>query len=578
MVAKKLLLFFRDVADRIKKFDVFFVFLACLFLFTLLQLHPTFPDPDSFYHARIASMMASGPVINFPWLPLTTLAHSFIDHHFLYHILLIPFVSLFDPLIGLKIATTLFASGFLTLFYLLLRSFPGSPKLSKSQALFFLCFLALNTMFMFRLNLGKIPAVSLFVFFCGLYAISKTRLRTVFGLSFLFVWLYGGWPLLPFAATIGWIARSLSCNEKKEEIASFFKNLLSWNNLSLPLASFSGALCGLIINPYFPTNIYFYWIQTFKIAVLNVLSNIPVGAEWYPAGITFVPSHGPTLILLVFALCAFILPGIFNSYGKESVKKRTWQQWMLCALTLIFLFLTLKSRRYGEYFAPIATLFCAQILESFMHRAQLTRFYLFIKKNLSNIFSFKGIVALYFIIIAPAVITTNILQVITVYQDGYTFNQYKQGMKWLIKNTPDHSLVFHNRWDDFPLFFYQNKHNQYISGLDPRFLLEKNSDLAKKYADLTDGSDFAELYGFRSACLSTEKGGEQKKDHLFNLPSSCIPTQEKKEMENSLKKFNATYIVATHLDEPFNEKVRGIPGLTEAYSDKEMVIYSASLR
>jgi hypothetical protein len=53
---------------------------------------PNLPGNDGFYHIKMAYLMRTeGLKPNFPWLPLTILnAREFYNHHFLFHVLLIP--------------------------------------------------------------------------------------------------------------------------------------------------------------------------------------------------------------------------------------------------------------------------------------------------------------------------------------------------------------------------------------------------------------------------------------------------------------------------------------------------------
>jgi hypothetical protein len=575
--------------------EVLCIFLASGIFFALLALPPSFPDPDSFYHARLAVLMRDGPVLSFPWLPLTSLGRSFIDHHFLYHVLLIPFVIIGNPLIGLKVATILFASGFIALFYRIMRSaWLSRAPLSRSAALLCTGALLLNTVFTFRINLAKIPAVSLFVFFCGIIAVGKKNLKAIFGLSFLFVWLYGGWPLMPIMALLAWItlsATALPANKKfslipllraphpfsfiQECMRTYTTSLARPEHYRIPLFSFLGAAAGLIINPYFPTNLQFYWVQTIKIAVLNIISDIPVGSEWYPPGMSFVPAHGPTLMILVFALCIFFLPGLFRAYFNVSIPARTWQQWLLCLLSLSFFILTLKSRRYGEYFAPIATLFSAYALAPMLCREQILKLTRAIQKNMSALPTFNGIVTAYFLIMIPAIMTTNITQIVSVFQGGYGMEQYARGMQWIREHTSEQSLIFHNRWDDFPLFFYFNQRNRYISGLDPRFLLENNEARAKDLTIIQGGGDMTDVYGYRPLCLSAQETASRRPlSDTVTVPGTCLPMAEKDALMRAIKSFGATTIVLTHLDDASTKKIRELPGLKEEYSDNEMAILS----
>jgi len=578
------------------------VFFVSGIFFLLLAFSSSFPDPDSFYHARMAALMTRGPLLSFSWLPLTSLSTIFIDHHFLYHILLIPFVTFFDPLVGIKIATILFAAAFCTLFYLLERRPFFQSSISRSTALLFLFLLLINTVFAFRLNLAKIPAVSLFAFFLGLRALSCCNRKAIYAVSFLFVWLYGGWPLMPLAACIAWVSktgvelpedtkirfasivsRTKPLSHFKKTVSVYIRTLFEWKNISIPLLSFAGAASGLILNPYFPTNIHFYWLQTIKIAVLNVISDVPVGSEWYPAGMSFIPAHGQTLMILVFALCIFFLPDLFASYLRTRIPKRTWQGWMFCLLSLIFLVLTLKSRRYGEYFAPIATLFCAYTLSPILEKDQWKKFWNFLKRSTHTLYSFRGLTTAYFLIMIPAIISTNLFQIFGAFQGGYEMGQYSRGMAWVAQHTPEGTLIFHNRWDDFPVFFYYNQHNRYVSGLDPRFLLDKNKMLAEDYATMQKGEDFEKLYGYRSLCLTVEGVlgkivGQQKNNERDDIstPAECLPPAEKTKIAQVIRSFGASIVVLTHLDDPQTKKIRELPGFVERYHDTEMVIIEPS--
>ena len=72
------------------------IFAAFLSLFGYLQAFGGFADPDSYYHVKMAELIASNGIIkNFPWLPFSILQNNYVDHHFLYHVYLAPFVSLF---------------------------------------------------------------------------------------------------------------------------------------------------------------------------------------------------------------------------------------------------------------------------------------------------------------------------------------------------------------------------------------------------------------------------------------------------------------------------------------------------
>src|SRR4026209_433152 len=78
------------------------------------------PDNDGFYHIKLAWLMRTeGLKPDFSWLPLSILnQNEFYDHHFLFHVALIPF-TFGDLRIGAKSAAVIFVSlAFLAIWYL----------------------------------------------------------------------------------------------------------------------------------------------------------------------------------------------------------------------------------------------------------------------------------------------------------------------------------------------------------------------------------------------------------------------------------------------------------------------------
>ena len=72
---------------------------------------PNLPDNDGFYHIKFAWLMRTeGLKPEFPYLPVSILnANDFYDHHFLYHVALIPF-TFGDLLFGAKLAAVTFSA------------------------------------------------------------------------------------------------------------------------------------------------------------------------------------------------------------------------------------------------------------------------------------------------------------------------------------------------------------------------------------------------------------------------------------------------------------------------------------
>ena len=56
-------------------------------------------------------------------------------------------------------------------------------------------------------------------------------------------------------------------------------------------------------------------------------------------------------------------------------------------------------------------------------------------------------------------------------------------------HVPPGQIIFNTDWDDFPrLFYYDSSHN-YVSGLDPSYLYDKDPGLSRLYDSITLGHE-----------------------------------------------------------------------------------------
>lgn len=500
------------------------IFLIAFIVFFYIQYTDAFPDPDSFYHMKMALLIREGNLAkNFPWLSdYTILGANYADQHFLYHVFLVPFVTLFNPPIGIKIATIFLAALLITLFYWLLK------KEGIRFAAFYSILLLFIEPFTFRISLAKAPSVSIIFLLLIFWCIFKYRLRKLFLLSAIFVWAYGGFPLALVALVVyGIISLIFRFRERKIffGVIKFFKYSKSWQDLifkgreiKLFLVGLGGIVTGLILNPYFPQNLSFYWFQLVKIGVVNYQKVIGVGGEWYPYGFTnLIPNTVFLSLILAVALVAFFI----------TIKKQNRRSFTLLILTIFFLVLTLKSRRYVEYYVPLGMLFSAFALNPLVKNVNI-RF--LIKKIPDYYFSRKivfTILAIYFLVMIPTIALRDLKQERNNFLTGIPYNKFQAASTWIENNTPKDSLVLHSDWDEFPILFYHNTHNRYIVGLDPTFMYAFNQDLYWRWVKITTGEQKEDLYDiikndFQSATVFLEKDhtamdNNFKKDSHFEL-------------------------------------------------------------
>ena len=55
--------------------------------------------------------------------------------------------------------------------------------------------------------------------------------------------------------------------------------------------------------------------------------------------------------------------------------------------------------------------------------------------------------------------------------------QIKEAAEWLSSHTPEQSVVFYDNWSYWPLMFYYNQRNRYLTGMEPTLAYEYNHDL-----------------------------------------------------------------------------------------------------
>jgi hypothetical protein len=196
-----------------------------------------------------------------------------------------------------------------------------------------------------------------------------------------------------------------------------------------------------------------------------------------------------------------------------SDRKRSARALFFLVFSTILMVATIKSKRFTEYWPPFAILFAAfslqqvfegrrgvagslpadvlEDLQPFLDRSDLVER----EKEDAGHELWKTIVAGGVAATLFIVMLINIKGVARLKIDGVASeiassagpDKYRKGMKWISTNVPAGERIFNTDWDDFPkMFFYDTSHS-YISGLDPTYLFDKNSELSKLYDDITLG-------------------------------------------------------------------------------------------
>ena len=443
-------------------------------------------DWDGYYHIRWSSLLWENFshfkwLPEFKWLPLTVLnAHDYNDHHFLFHLLQIPFLWFFVPVMAAKVAAVVFSTLAIFSVYWLLYRYNVDHLL-----VWFAAILTCANMFYYRMNMAKAPPLTIIFTIAGIYFLFERRYVWLLPLMFAFVWTYSLFPLLWIAALIWLII--IAWNERRFE----------WRPLAYTTL---GMVLGNVINPYFPKNLYLFWehfITKFKIGSDFAVS---VGGEWYPYTGMELLTHFP--VAMIAMLIGYIL--FMPKNGKLPEKATFFLMFVSILLAAQF-----RSKRFAEYFPPFAVLFAAFSLQAFAVKQAVllpVEFQREIEPYLDSektktrdawMRSFKQAAVWTLGIVLGVVFMINMIGLqrfgveygglMGTINDNDRNDKYQQAAEWARDNIPEGERIFNANWDDFPkLFFHDTKHS-YVYGLDPNYLYSENPDLYKLLTEITGG-------------------------------------------------------------------------------------------
>ncbi len=419
---------------------------------------PDLPDNDGYYHIKLAWLMRTeGLKPSFHWLPLTILnQREFYDHHFLFHVALIPF-TFGDLRVGAKWAAVTFASlAFLAVWVLFHR------QRVPYAWLWTLALLGISDAFLYRMSITRAQSLSLAGLALACAWLLEGKHKHLAILSFVYVWLYDAFPLIIALAVLHLIAIALM--EHRLELRPL-------------LYVTGGILLGILINPYFPENIIFSYRHI--LPKLADATSVRVGNEWFPYETKQLLDNS------LPALVAFTSGSLALGLADRKMDARTAFGLLSALLFGLMLF---QARRFVEYFPPFALIFAA-----FAWSPLLMDFQLFPDKSADssrdNFFWRARVQAR--LILLSLVVAVSIARSIPLARAAIDrskpYGLYSGASAWLEKNTPAGARVFQTDWDDFPRLFFYNTHNTYLIGLDPTYMQLYDSDLYALWVDITQG-------------------------------------------------------------------------------------------
>lgn len=434
-----------------KRFIPIVIFLLFFLGMAIVQFAtPDMPDNDGFYHIKLAYLMRTeGIKPDFSWLPLSILnAREFYDHHFLFHVFLIPF-TFGDLPLGAKWAAVFFASvSFLTVWYLFQR------QRIPYAWLWALALLGISDAFLYRMSVTRAQSLSLAVLALGYAWLLEGKYKHLAVLSFVYVWMYDAFPLM--IALGGLHLISVALIEQHIE----YKPLLYIS---------AGVILGMLLNPYFPENIIFSYRH--MLPKLADATSVRVGNEWYPYETKQLLENSlPSLVAFASGILALGL----------SARKMDVRTALGLLLTLLFGLMLFQARRFVEYFPPFALIFATF--------AWAPLFKPEVASAPSASSPLNRLAPVLLSLAVAASITVSIPRAREAIDSSKSYTLYADASAWLEANTPAGARVFQTDWDDFPRLFFYNTHNTYLIGLDPTYMQLYDADLYDLWVKITQGN------------------------------------------------------------------------------------------
>lgn len=437
------------ILQAVLLFAIFFAFMASIQFST-----PNMPDNDGFYHIKMALLMREqGLKPPFPYMPLTILNEKeFYDHHFLFHIALIPF-TFGDLRLGAKWSAVLFSAlAFLAVWWLL-----RGQKIRYAE-FWAIGLLAVSQAFLYRMSITRAQSLSLGVLALGLHWMFTGKNRNLAVLAFLYVWMYDAFPLLPALALLFTIAVFLT------------EGRVNLRPLAYVIV---GTLLGLVINLYFPHNLIF--IYRHLLPKFTNATAISVGNEWFPYDTGQLLRNSP------LALVAFL--GGVLALGLRG-KRMNIPLMTVFLAACMFGFMLFEARRFIEYFPAFALIFMAFAWSPLLD-GEADTVSEPVPQRISALHKNIVPVILSFLLLFGMYITQR--DAVDSIQGSKPYTLYSGAAKWLMSHTAPGERIFQTDWDDFPRLFYYDTYNTYLVGLDPTYMQLYNPDLYDLWVSITDG-------------------------------------------------------------------------------------------
>ena len=420
---------------------------------------------DGWYHIKYAQLLPSfGIQTEWKWAAQSIWAEHFADKQFLYHVFLIPF-TWFDNLItGMKHATILLGAGAVTSFFTVLcLNRIRFPMLWTVV----LC-TASGEWFLFRLCMPRPHVVSIILLLWSLHCLLNHRRIALGVIIFVYTLSYAAFHV-PFGLAVI-LSLHIFLTERRVE----------WKT---PLVVLIAMLAGMLVNPYFPENLRWFWMVNIMIpwTAANVGLDLRMADELLPLTTRdFLAAHLPILLGMAGAAWAGMSRKVV--FGTKTSA--------LFLVLCVYLLLTSMNSRFVEYSVPIGLLFLAFAVTDILRDVDFMDLY---RRGASARRILVGSGVLTAVAYGALAYTT---YTGTVPKLQRTTPERMGAALYLKEHTDDDELVFTCDWDDAPELFFFNDKNRYPVIMDPFYMYVHDPEFWNDWSAVAHGRFVGRTYHF----------------------------------------------------------------------------------
>ncbi len=502
--------------SRLRTFVVFSFFFL-VFFWAYFYVSTVSSSDDQFFHFRFAQQMLQNGVLNSFWhfkaiyFTNNAIDHSwFIYYNFLFYIVLIPFTFIVPLFLGMKLFAVLSAAFVFTTLYWCAKRFGVRYPFAGTMVVFAI----ISSFSIWRFFLSRPYTVAPALMLILLYFLYRRWYTAQFVLSFLYLYWHCSTFFFPLIVVVSYFLFSAIYGEK-----------IDWKSI---FAVFGGVAAAIgfsyVISPGFLTFVKDTEIGIYWETIIGKKVPLPEGGELYPVDFFSFLQQNTLLVsgMLIGVVVEIKKYFIFRKKKQnrevpaESVSADSKQLAVLRA-TLFFLSIgfflgvIVVSMRFADFFVFFAGFYLIMAFGAILADIKISTDYIR-----------KSIVVGLCVVICYLFISNILLLQTQFALGGIAPDMMEQTGEWLAAHTQKGDVVFNASWNWFPQLYYWSPNNNYVIGLEPRFLYVYNPQLYWEWWHMTtDGyicttqncptQDAAQKTGYTNAGI---KGWEKTEGDL----------------------------------------------------------------